>query len=245
MRLSDLTVIVPTRNDAHNIVPFMDSLHPDVALVVVDAGQDETPQLVATHRPRARIVYSTASLGAARQLGAEVADTAWFLFSDADISFAPDYWLTLSDLVVKPWGAVYGPKLSISDHQNYYRRFARGMLLLDRLGIPAASGANLLISRRAMVAAGGFDVSLRCNEDSEICWRIQRAGYRVHYEPRLVVLARDHRRLERGPWRKDLHSLARCALLYTDLMPERWRSQGWSNWQSDSLPEEINLSTRR
>jgi len=201
----------------------------------VDASQDDTFQLVATHRHDAKIIRSAASLGAARQLGADAADTAWLLFSDADISFAPDYWLKLSDLVVRPWGAVYGPKLSISEHSGYYRRLARGMLLLDHLGIPAASGSNLLISRRALIAAGGFDVSLRCNEDSEICWRIQRAGYSVHYEPRLVVLARDHRRLERGPWRKDLHSLACCALLYTGLMPERWRSHDWGYWQSSAL----------
>ena len=241
MKLSDLTVIVPTKNEVHNIGPFLASLHPDVALVVVDASDDETPALIAAHPHPAKLIRSLASLGAARQLGAEAADTPWMLFTDADVSFAPDYWQTLSRLVIRHYGAVYGPKLSTTAHVGHYRRFSRGMLLLDRLGIPAASGSNLLIARRALSAAGGFDVSLRCNEDSEVCWRIKQWGYEVRYEPRLVVLARDHRRLARGGWRKDLHSLTRCALLYTGLMPERWRAEDWGYWQSTAASKETAL----
>jgi hypothetical protein len=61
-------------------------------------------------------------------------------------------------------------------------------------------------------------------------WRLKRNGNRCHFEPDLVVWATDHRRLERGRLRKTAHSLLRCTLLYTGLMPNRWRKRDWGYW---------------
>ncbi len=97
-------------------------------------------------------------------------------------------------------------------------------------GIPAASGSNLLLRRQVFTAVGGFDQTLTVNEDSEIAWRVKRRGYRVAFAPNLVVYARDQRRLARGHWRKTIHTLLRCTLLYTGLMPARWRSHDWGYW---------------
>jgi cellulose synthase/poly-beta-1,6-N-acetylglucosamine synthase-like glycosyltransferase len=98
-------------------------------------------------------------------------------------------------------------------------------------GIPAASGSNLLIRRDALESVGGFDFDLTCNEDSEVVWRLRRAGYRVSFRKDLVVQATDHRRLEAGRLRKTLHSMTRCALLYTNLMPRKYRTHDWGYWQ--------------
>ncbi|MFN8499653.1 MAG: glycosyltransferase family 2 protein [Anaerolineae bacterium] len=94
----------------------------------------------------------------------------------------------------------------------------------------AASGSSLLLSRRAFLSVGGFDCRLAVNEDTEIVWRVRRAGYRVDFASDLAVYARDQRRLRRGAARKTMHSMARCALLYTGLMPERWRGHDWGYW---------------
>jgi hypothetical protein len=48
----------------------------------------------------------------------------------------------------------------------------------------------------------------------------------------LIVYARDHRRLERGLLGKTAHSMARCALLYADLMPSTWREADWGYWNT-------------
>jgi len=126
--------------------------------------------------------------------------------------------------------AVYGPKLSLDSYAGYYRWFARGQRLSQALGIPAASGSNLLVSHQVFESVGGFDLRLTCNEDSELAFRIQRRGFRVHYDPDLIVYEQDHRRLKRGAARKTLHSLARCSLLYLGLMPEEWRQNDWGYW---------------
>ncbi|MBN1582635.1 MAG: glycosyltransferase [Anaerolineae bacterium] len=228
--LADVTVVLPTKNEAHNIVLFLQSLPVDIALVVVDASEDDTVALIAEHRPRhTRIIHSPARIAEARQIGATSAQTEWVLFTDADITFAPDYFEYLQGFG-GDCDVIYGTKRSRDGYACYYRWFSRGQGLAHRLGIPAASGSNLLIRREVLLACGGFDLRLMVNEDSEIAWRIKRQGYRVCFAPELIVYERDHRRLRRGAARKTLHSLARCLLLYLNLMPDRWRSADWGYW---------------
>jgi GT2 family glycosyltransferase len=228
----DVSVIVPTRNEAHNILPFLRSIPAYIPLVVVDSSDDGTPDLVKSHRPDNTLLLRRAvRISEARQVGAEAAQTGWFLFTDADVVFAPDYFDRLPGLLTHD--LVYGPKYSADGvYQRYYRWFSRGQGLAHWLGIPAASGSNLLIRREAFLASGGFDLELTCNEDTEIVWRVRRAGYSVHFAPELKVYARDHRRLDRGVVRKTAHSFTRSFLLYFNLMPSRWRGQDWGYWRN-------------
>ena len=229
MEPEQITVIVPTRNEAENILPFLQSLPDDVSLVVVDASQDATPELVEQARPeRTLVLRKPANITEARQLGAQAAQTGWLLFTDADVSFAPDYWTRLR--AHRECDVLYGAKLSTGEFARYYRRFTWGQGVAHRLGIPAASGSNLLIRASAFWACGGFDLQLTCNEDSEIAWRIKRHGYEVCFAPDLVVYARDHRRLYQGAVRKTMHSVTRCLLLYLGLIPDKWRSYDWGYW---------------
>jgi glycosyltransferase involved in cell wall biosynthesis len=229
VRFEHITVVVPTRNEEHKIVAFLDSLPPWIQLVVVDASQDGTPELIEAHRPeRTLVLRHPGGVSEARQVGAEATKTPWVLFSDADVIFPPDYFGRLASYT--RYDVVYGPKLSTGEFASYYRWSARGQGLLHRLGIPAASGSNLLVSRHAFFATGGFDLQLSCNEDTELVWRIKQRGYPVLFVPELAVYARDHRRLERGALRKTTHSLVRYTLLYFDLIPPRWRVHDWGYW---------------
>jgi GT2 family glycosyltransferase len=126
---------------------------------------------------------------------------------------------------------VYGSKLSRGAFATYYRAVAGAQRLAHLMGAPAASGSNMLISRRAFRSVGGFDTGLACNEDSELMWRVKRSGFRVAFAPDLEVYVHDHRRLERGVGKKTLHSVLRCGLLYFDLMPKAWREGDWGYWR--------------
>ncbi len=231
MRIEDITLIVPTRNEERNIGAFLASLPAALPVIVVDASDDRTPEIVAATRRWACILARhPANVSEARQLGADLATTPWLLFTDADVEIPPDYFEGLGNH--SGCDALYGPKLSKDAYRRYYRGFALGQRLAHRLGVPATSGSNLLVRRQVLQAVGGFDPELRCNEDSELAWRIKRAGYRIEFDPKLRVYATDHRRLERGVWRKTLHSLLRCLLLYLDLMPSRWRAHDWGYWSA-------------
>ncbi|MCS7057012.1 MAG: glycosyltransferase [Thermoflexales bacterium] len=237
MQIEELTVIVPTRNERRNIRAFLASLPDEVELIVVDASDDETPQLIRDIRPHATtVIQRPCNVVAARQIGAEAANTPWLLFTDADVIFSLTYFSDLARLDTSDprLGAIYGAKKACDRFVAYHRWFTRAQGFFAALRIPAATGSNLLISRAAFRDAGGFDLRLTCNEDSEIAWRIQRRGYRTMFAPSLVVYACDHRRLERGVMRKVLHSSLRCFLLYFNLLPSRWRGRDWGYWSDAS-----------
>lgn len=231
---SDVTVVVPTKNERANVPAFLASIPPDVPLLVVDASDDATAELVMELRPaNTRVVPLAGNIARARQAGAELAETEWLLFTDADVSFVPGYFDALRALELDPaTGALFGTKVSTDRFRIYHAAFRLGQRLLAVLGIPAGSGSNLLVSRAALRDAGGFDVELSCNEDSEVLWRIRRAGWRVSFAAELAVVARDHRRLERGVARKLVHSLARCTLLYLGLLPRSLRRDDWGYWKA-------------
>lgn len=236
MQIEDIAIVVPTRNEEHNIRGLLDSLPAKVVLIVVDASEDTTPALVESLRlDRTLVLRERANVTEARQIGAGVAQAPWLLFTDADIVFAVDYFQQVR--AYGEYDALYGPKLSTDDYSGYYRLFSAGQRIIHALGIPAASGSNLLVRREVFEAVGGFDLDLMVNEDSELPFRIKRAGYRVGFAPDLLVYARDHRRLEQGRVRKTLHSLARCTLLYLNMMPASWRRDDWGYWRTREAAE--------
>ena len=237
MKTPEITVIVPTRNEAKNIGTFLASLPPWVPLIVVDASTDQTPQIIHRQRPRhTQILRSGCTIPEARQLGAEAARTEWLVFTDADVVFPPDYFARIA--LHLDQDCVYGSKLSRDRFVRYYRWFSYGQQISHRLGIPAATGSNLAIRRKALLDVGGFDPQLICNEDSELAWRLKRAGFRVRFVSDTPVYATDHRRLERGLVKKTLHSLIRCLILYSDLAPSRWRCGDWGYWSEPQQEEE-------
>lgn len=234
--LTDLTIVVPTRNERMNIVRFLRSLPADVKLIVVDCSEDGTDQIIEQQRPEnTRVIRHNSRIAEARQMGVELANTSWVLCTDADIEFDFAYFRNLELNYLRfgeRYGVIYGPKLSHDRFKTYYRLFFSGQKLIDRCGIPAASGSNLLLRKSALQAAGGFDKSLSVNEDSEVAWRIKRHGYESILADDLMVYACDHRRLERGIIKKTLHSLVRCSMLYFDVMPDRLRRSDWGYWRT-------------
>jgi glycosyltransferase involved in cell wall biosynthesis len=243
MQLEDLTIVVPTRNEAANIATLLASLPAEAALIVVDRSTDGTADIARRLRPqRTTIIDCAESLTAARQKGALAARTRWLLFTDADIRFAPGYFEHLAESLAAEGSdapsMLFGPKLSADLYRGHYYRLAVAQRVLSVLGIPAVSGSNMLVTADAFAAVGGFDTALTCNEDSELGWRIARAGFGWRLDARLVALASDHRRLRRGALRKTLHTVFRCSALYLDVIPRRWRSHDWGYWrQTVQQPE--------
>ncbi|MBK7781714.1 MAG: glycosyltransferase family 2 protein [Ardenticatenia bacterium] len=84
------SLVLPTRNGPPTSPPSSGALPPDLRLIVVDASDDGTPDIINRLRPRStQVIRSRAGVSAARQIGAEAAATPWLLFSDADVTFGP------------------------------------------------------------------------------------------------------------------------------------------------------------
>ena len=232
MNPTDLTIVIPTRNETANIARCLRAIPPGIQVILVDASTDQTGDIARrTRADHLEVVRDAGNIPRARQIGADLARTEWILYSDADVELAPDYVARLSQIDTDAeQGAVIGAKLSRGRYQRYYRWFSGWIDLLSRIGVPAGSGSNLLVRRTALRLVGGFDTDLSCNEDSELVWRLRRHGYRVSYASSLRVFEFDHRRLDAGIWRKTLHSLTRCALIDAGLLGVRGKRSDWGYW---------------
>ena len=239
MTLDSLTLVVPTKDEADNVGPFLASLDPRLRVIVVDASTDGTPDLIRDLRPeRTTILRDPGSIPEARQLGLEAAETEWVLFTDADMSFGPGYWAEWERLRLGARvGAVQGGKYSADDeYRTYYRLFSFGIRVAAWFTIPAGTGSNMIHRRRALLDAGGFDPALTANEDIYALWSVRRAGWRVIYASGLRVYERDHRRLRQGRLRKTLHGWVRPLMLFTGLGGDRVRRSSWGYWDDGDGP---------
>jgi cellulose synthase/poly-beta-1,6-N-acetylglucosamine synthase-like glycosyltransferase len=230
-------VIVPTKNERHNLPGLLASLPPDVDLLVCDASDDDTAALALALRPeRTRVVNAPGTIAEARQRGVEGSCGELLVFSDADVRFAPDYFLRLRTRFAVPrLDGLCGPKLSGDAHAGYYRLVAGAQrLTYGWFGVAGASGSNMAIRRTAFERLGGFRLLLRCNEDTELFLRAGRRGFQVAYDDDLIVWATDHRRLRRGVTWKSAHSLLRNLLLYACCMRPRLPRllvHDWGYWR--------------
>lgn len=229
---SRVTVVVPTRNEAHNISRFLRSLPAGFRLIVVDSSTDDTARIVTAERPHnTTLVLAEANIPEARQIGADLASTPWILFTDADVELAPNYVEVLSRVrTSSDVGGVIGTKATAGGHERYHYWFRQGQRAAAAVGIPAATGSNMLVRTEVVRRLGGFDPALTVNEDTELMFRVRRAGYRVPFVPELEVRCHDHRRLDRGLARKWGHSLSRCALLWTMPSSGLARRGDWGYW---------------
>lgn len=230
--LDAVTVIVPTKDEKENIERFLASLPVTVHLIVVDSSTDDTPEIVErVRRQRTTVVRESLSIPEARQRGAELAATEWLLYTDADVAFDDGYFEHLRDLRVgNDVGGIVGTKATLEGFDTYHRWFRRGQRALHAVGVPAATGSNMLLRARVLRDIGGFDPSLTVNEDTEVMFRVRRFGYDVAFAPELVVRAFDHRRLEAGLARKIIHGAIRNTCLYFGIWDRQVRASDWGYW---------------
>jgi len=126
----------------------------------------------------------------ARNLGLHLATQATVLFTDDDCTVAPSWAgvgsrletsgppvaLTGRVLGVGPRGSV--PSIiELTEPEEYS----------DELRHAALWGNNMVVPRTHAIALGGFDPRLPSAGDNDFSYRWLRAGYRVRYDPDLIV----------------------------------------------------------
>ncbi len=134
--------------------------------------------------------------GIARNIGARAATGAYMLFLDDDCEPAPDwiaqnvYALNTPDI-----GAVGGQIAGKS--KAFFARcvdFSRfGFSQPSKAALTWVCSASLGVKRTAFAEVQGFNEELRSEEDIDFCFRLERAGYKTLYQPKIKVL-HDHRR---------------------------------------------------
>lgn len=224
----------------------------DEVIVVDNAPSGDETRRVTERFPGVRYVLEpVAGLSRARNAGVRAATSEVIAFTDDDVEVHPRWTARVrSALRDGKHAAMTGLVLPASlEHESEYLfeakfgGFSQGFrpMVYDRdflestvaWGVPVwriGAGANMAFRRDALDVTGGFDERLGagragCSEDSELWYRVLRAGLSCVYEPRAVVAHRH---------RGDLRALRRQMRAYTRghvaaLLAQFERTGDWGN----------------
>jgi glycosyltransferase involved in cell wall biosynthesis len=181
-----VSIIIPTYNRADLVGEAIESAlcqtYPAREVIVVDDGStDGTPEVLARYGDAIRWVRTTnRGCAAARNTGVGLALGDYLAFVDSDDVAPPDKLATqVPVLEAHPEiGFVYGPSEAFGPelptdqvHQpvrpDPSGSVAEGLFLSTRIGFD-----SVLLRREAVERAGGFDETLRHNEDTDLLLRI-------------------------------------------------------------------------
>lgn len=226
--MAKLTISIVTYNGAAVIADCLKSLQAqtfeDVELIVVDnASQDDTLEVVRQYAPEATIIALSQNVGfgAGHNIAIRQAAASWVLVLNQDVVLKSNALEQLYDATLRGDVAVIGPCLLRSAHESpaiidtaglektwYYRFTDRGSSKplhegLQRSGyVWGISGACMLLRKQALqqIAYGQaeyFDESFfMYKEDIDLCIRLKREGWKAWYEASAIGY---HRRTARQP----------------------------------------------
>jgi GT2 family glycosyltransferase len=216
-----VSLIVVTYNSAALLPEFFAALattqYPRYEVLVVDnASQDGTPELVATEHPAARLLANQDNLGfgPACNQGARAASGELLVFLNPDVFVTPGWLGTLVRRAAEhPEAAVICPTTLYPGQPAP----AATSTIEESAAVP---GCAMLMPRKVWQQLGGFDEQIFLYwEDTELCWRAWLLGWRVLVD--LEALVYHERGGSGGGQRWDAEQIKNG--MYTHLKLMRWR----------------------
>lgn len=193
-----ISVIVPAMNAEATLSACLDALGnqdgtaPPFEVIVVDDGStDDTPSIAEAAGVRVERISHTGA-AAARNRGVQVARAPLLLFTDADCIPSPDWVSRLSAPFADPSVAgargVYRTRQSALvarfvqlEYEDKYR------LLRPLQAIDFVDTYSAAYRKDVFLQSGGFDPSLRFDEDQEFSFRLANQGHRLVFVPDAIV----------------------------------------------------------
>jgi mycofactocin system glycosyltransferase len=200
----DITVITPVKDRPTMLAQCLASLKQRYPVVVVDDGSRDpstVAEVAAEHSALRLHRRTTGGPGAARDTGFTGINTEFVAFLDSDCVASTDWIERLASHFADPLVAAVAPRVAAMPSTTSAGRYAATSGSLD-LGMREARvvpgtrvayvpTAALLVRTAALraVARDGrvFDPGLRYGEDVDLVWRLHEAGWRIRYEPDVVV----------------------------------------------------------
>ena len=235
-----VSVVVASYNGARTLNACLASLtklnYPNYEVIVVDDGStDTTPQIVSVYSDVRYFGQSNQGLSVARNTGIYAAEGDIVAFTDSDCR-ADEDWLyyLVGDLLNSSFTGIGGhnflpPDDSITAAAVQVSPGAPAhVMLTDRLAehIP---GCNMAFYKWALMEIGCFDpIYMKAGDDVDICWRLQRRGYKIGFSPAGFVW--HYRRSTVRAYLKQQRGYGEAEALLVRRHPEYFNSFGSSIW---------------
>jgi len=200
---TDATIVIPVRDRAPELERCLAAAGREASVIVVDDGSADAAAVAAVcRRQGARLVVATSGAGpaAARNRALLELETELVAFLDSDCQPAEGWIDALAGHFDDPLVAAVGARIrplgpARPRRASVRERYDMARCTLDMGERESDVGpgrriaylptAALLVRRSAL--ATGFDPNLRYGEDVDLLWRLCAAGWRVRYDPAVVV----------------------------------------------------------
>jgi len=223
-----VTVIIPVRNQPGDLQECLQSLarldYPQdkIEVIVVDDGSDTAVSDIVPSSIKVIRMDRSYGPAACRNTGAAQTNAEILAFLDADC-IAGENWLR--ELVPffrsAQTGAVGGYIAGYYRDKalDRYEDVSSSLNMGKRLLLEGDTGssfyvptANMLVSREAFLATGGFQADRRVGEDVDFCWRLRKLGYTLLYVPSGMVAHKHRNQLGRMLQRRSEYGTSEAAL---------------------------------
>lgn len=199
-RPAPVTVVIPVRDRPAALARCLAAVAPTPAIVVDDGSRDAGAVAAVCADHGASLIRRERCGGpaAARNAALGCVDTELVAFLDSDCVPEARWLERLAGGLADPRVGAVAPRirpLPVAPRAGAVARFAAARSPLDLGSSPAAvrpggrvayvPSAALLVRRAAL--RDGFDPLLRYGEDVDLVWRMLDAGWRVRYEPSVLV----------------------------------------------------------
>ncbi len=201
-----ISVILPCYNAATTLSEQLDALAEQVIstlqpgnweIILVDNdSQDESIKVAKKYQkylPNLQILSAIDGQSAsyARNVGAKAAKGEFLIFCDADDIVAPIWVEAMYQALSQPDCHFVASRF---DYQKLNGTFGIQRDQLQGLNpkfLPHAGGGGLGVRASVHEAVGGFDENIKFLEDMEYCFRVQIAGYPLHFADKALIYIRE------------------------------------------------------
>jgi GT2 family glycosyltransferase len=209
-----VSIIIITRNRPfmlqHGIEHALGQQYPHKEIIVVDSSSNDESERIVAQYPDVigvRLRGQRNNMPQARNAGLAVASGDILAFVDDDAMVQPG-WLTalVNTYRNEAVGAVGGRVIEMpAPHCDEVRgtpRFlirpsgrvigkGRGVFSTEEIEVDHISGGNMSFRREVLEQVGGFDPNYTLTnflEETDLCIRVKRAGWRIMYVPTMAVV---------------------------------------------------------
>ena len=197
---------MPVRNRENDVADCLESLqqldYPSFEIIVVDNESTDSTREIISRYPVQLTQQTRTGAYAARNEGIELAKGEIVAFTDSDCVVDKGWLKNLADcysddLVGGAGGQVLASKsdrlvgtfqgLGPQEIYDSPRRVQLGVHDTNRFLSTGLGSGNMSFRLSVLKQMNGFSEDMIKCGDYELCWKVQRAGYNLVYEPRAIV----------------------------------------------------------